>query len=166
MAPLTAVLGCTRPSGDIRLGSEGLQEVRRRPVAVFPWQDPGNGESTVRILPWGVAAACGSWGLGPGGVPTPRAAPREGPQLGQGSWPSLGGQQSLRSRRVKAALGGVVSQAGHTLGSQPASERSWGAVGGEIKHLLQGEVIGECTWVEQHPKSSCPFGTWNVGLFE
>lgn len=63
MASLTAMLGPTWPSGDIGLESEDLQEERLRPVAVFPWQDPGNGESAVRIVP--VGCRCSMWVLGP-----------------------------------------------------------------------------------------------------
>lgn len=76
----------------------------------------------MRIVPWGVAAVCRSWGPGPGGALTlssraaPEGLPREGPQQGQGSWPSVAGQQTLRSGTVKDALGGVVTQGGHTEG--------------------------------------------------
>lgn len=89
MASLTAVLRCTWPSGDIGLDFEDLQEVRLRPVVVFSWQHPGNGESTVRIASLECPGDLVLEGFWPA-----RAAPREGPQQGWESGPSLGGQQS------------------------------------------------------------------------
>lgn len=111
MASLTAVLRCTWPSGDIGLDFEDLQEVRLRPVVVFSWQHPGNGESTVRIASLECPGDLVLEGFWPA-----RAAPREGPSRdGRVGHPWV--DSRVMSWRLKAALERVVSQAGHTLGS-------------------------------------------------